>query len=164
METATEHSNGLEMAADSDQAAVGGSVPEAVGRPIVFLDDNEIFIRYVRAVAAVAKADVVALTCSRRLPAVLERHRPGTVITDLHMPCRDAIELLPLLKASGTVRHLVIVSGVQSPVLTTAARLARVWHSWTVETWTKPIRTAFLSDQLVAFSGRQSDNATPTPS
>ena len=128
---------------------------ERVGAPIVFLDDNEIFIRYVRAVATAAEANVVTLTDSWRLPSVLACHRPPTVITDLHMPCRDAIELLPVLAASEVVAHLVIVSGVQSPVLSAAAQLARARHSWTVETWTKPIRTAFLHERLAAFSGRR---------
>jgi DNA-binding NtrC family response regulator len=120
---------------------------------IIFLDDNEIFLRYVKAVSLSARATVIVLNNSQKLREVLRSHKPRTAIIDLHMPDRDAIELLPVLKAAGSVTHLVIVSGTRSPILNAAGRLAQEAHSWTVETWAKPIRTDFLRNRLEQFSG-----------
>ncbi|WP_366653558.1 hypothetical protein [Fodinicurvata sp. EGI_FJ10296] len=132
--------------------ALADPCPGRGGRSIVFLDDNDHFARYVDAVAVAAGVDLAALTRSERLAMVLDVYRPGTVITNVHMPCRDAVDLLPVLHAAGTVRRLVIVAGVDTPALKVAALRARRYGDWSVETWTKPLRTAYLFERFIDFA------------
>jgi two-component system KDP operon response regulator KdpE len=81
---------------------------------IVIVDDEAQIRRLLRAALDRSGYDCVEAQNARQLLDVLRTDKPDLVLLDLGLPDRDGIELIPLIKANGSARIVVITAREQT--------------------------------------------------
>jgi EAL domain-containing protein (putative c-di-GMP-specific phosphodiesterase class I) len=122
---------------------------DSVNRLLV-VDDEPGVLDFVAAVArSLDYAVASSRTASEFLPLV-DSFRPTLILLDLHLPDSDGVELLRLLGTRDCKAPIVLMSGVDERVLTTAHELGVARGLSMCGTLTKPVLVADLQKKLTA--------------
>ena len=117
---------------------------------LLVIDDEPDVAAFVAEVAGDLGFETRALSDPEQFEAELQRFSPTVIVLDLQMPNKDGIELLRLLADQCSPAEVIIASGMDSRVLTTAAELGRSLDLSIAATLAKPIAL----DQLEVILAR----------
>jgi CheY-like chemotaxis protein len=116
---------------------------------ILLLDDDPFMLDLLaEMIAGLGEHTVVRETDGRRALIELRLRPPQLVICDLSMPVMDGIDFLRLAAAQQYQGSVVLLSGVDNAVLTTAARLAQVQGLAILDACPKPMAIETLAGLL----------------
>lgn len=116
---------------------------------ILLLDDDAFMLELLAdMIAGLGEHTVVCETDGRRALIELRLRPPQLVICDLSMPVMDGIDFLRLAAAQQYQGCVVLLSGVDSAVLKTAARLAEAQGLAILDACAKPLSIEALGGLL----------------
>ena len=121
---------------------------------ILVVDDDPIFIAFVRDLARSIGHPVTLLSDPRQFWAIYERIKPTTVVLDVVMPEPNGVELLLWLAEQEVKPTVYLISGYDRLFLTTAGSLAKARGLPVAQCLTKPIESDHL---LQIFLGDGND-------
>lgn len=78
---------------------------------------------------------------------------PDVVICDLHMPGKDGFEVMEAISAAGYGGGVILLSGMSSRVLNSAALMGKFHHLNLLGVLQKPASKQALADALHKFAG-----------
>lgn len=127
---------------------------------ILLLDDDGFMLELLAdMIASLGEHEVLSETDGRRALVALRLRPPELLICDLSMPVMDGIDFLRLAAAQQYGGCVVLLSGVDSAVLKTAARLAEAQGLSILDACAKPLEI----DTLAALMARAAARCTPQP-
>ena len=106
---------------------------------LLVIDDEPDLAAFVAEVAGDLGFETRALSDPEAFVSELPRFNPTVIVLDLQMPRKDGIEILRLLSEQCCAADLLLVSGMDSRVLTTAAQLGRSLDLSIAAALTKPL-------------------------
>ena len=113
---------------------------------VLILDDDPFMLELVaEMIAALGEHTVISETDGRRALIELRLRPPDLLICDLAMPVMDGIDFLRLAAAQQFHGCIVLLSGVDTAVLKTAARLAEAQGLRILEACAKPLSPEVLA-------------------
>ncbi len=122
---------------------------------ILLLDDDAFMLELLAdMIAGLGEHTVVCETDGRRALIELRLRPPALVICDLSMPVMDGIDFLRLAAAQQYQGCVVLLSGVDSAVLKTAARLAEAQGLAILDACAKPMSMDTLGALLARAAAR----------
>jgi EAL domain-containing protein (putative c-di-GMP-specific phosphodiesterase class I) len=127
---------------------------------LLVVDDEPLTASVVGKVARLLGFDVITTDDPSDLRARLRSWRPDAIVLDLMMPGIDGFEVLGILKEESSNARILIVSGLDRPVIDAARDLAIKSGLQLVGILTKPFKIDALSGLLrAALSDREAVNA-----
>ncbi|OEZ52502.1 response regulator [Duganella sp. HH105] len=127
---------------------------------ILLLDDDGFMLELLAdMIASLGEHEVLSETDGRRALVALRLRPPELLICDLSMPVMDGIDFLRLAAAQQYGGCVVLLSGVDSAVLRTAARLAEAQGLSILDACAKPLEI----DTLAALMARAAARCAPQP-
>jgi CheY-like chemotaxis protein len=122
---------------------------------VLLLDDDAFMLELLAdMVTELGPHHVVRETDGRRALIELRLRPPELVICDLSMPVMDGIDFLRLAAAQQYTGCVVLLSGVDSAVLKTAARLAEAQGLAILDACPKPLEIETLAALLARAAAR----------
>ncbi len=115
---------------------------------LLVVDDEADICELVKDVAEGIGFEVAALTHADEFRTTYRDIAPTVIILDLHMPGTDGIELLRFLADDQVSAHILLVSGTDARVLSTARRLGKTHGLNMLGAMQKPIMVSDLEDFL----------------
>jgi EAL domain-containing protein (putative c-di-GMP-specific phosphodiesterase class I) len=127
---------------------------------LLVIDDEPLMASVVGKVARLLGFDVITTDDPSDLRTRLRSWRPSAIVLDLMMPGLDGFEVLGILKEEGSNARVLIVSGLDRPVIEAARDLAVRSGLQIVGVLTKPFEIDELSGLLrAALSDSEAVNA-----
>jgi len=105
---------------------------------LIVIDDDISFGNFVAQVAMGLDIDVDVVTSVKQFDTYYSRHNYDIVTTDLSMPNKDGIELIEDLAKLDCKAAIIIISGKESLLLTSAEKIAKQKGLNIVATLQKP--------------------------
>ena len=121
---------------------------DALPRLLVLDDETQIGLT-IRRVAEACDYDVQTTERASAFKTAYAKFPPDAIVLDLAVPDMDGIELLDWLADEGCAHPILIVSGLDRPVIETAKALGKARGLKIAGTMSKPIRTAELRTMLL---------------
>jgi CheY-like chemotaxis protein len=122
---------------------------------ILLLDDDAFMLELLaEMIAALGEHTVLRETDGRRALIELRLRPPQLVICDLAMPVMDGIDFLRLAAAQQYAGCVLLLSGVDSAVLRTAARVAEAQGLAILDACAKPMSSETLAALLARAEAR----------
>ena len=132
----------------------GGPVGELAGLTVLVVEDERDSLELVQQVLAETGAHLVCATSGQEALRMIERHRPGLLISDIGMPVMDGFELIRQVRALRDPR----AAGLPAIALTAFSRREdqqRAMEAGFDEFMAKPLRPALLLQSVVAMARRR---------
>lgn len=123
----------------------------SAARRMVVVDDEPAVGRLIQSVAQGCGYDVTCTSDAARFRDAFAAIDPDAIVLDLSMPDVDGIELLRFLASAGCRAAILIISGFDSRVLDTAARLGAAMGLSIAGTLVKPMRVAEIRAAILAL-------------
>jgi EAL domain-containing protein (putative c-di-GMP-specific phosphodiesterase class I) len=120
---------------------------------LLIVDDEPKFCAFVERVAARIGLQSKSITETSRFLEILAEYSPTVLMMDLRMPGSDGIQLLHLLRDQGCKANIILASGMDAKVLSTADRLARSHRLRVAGVLKKPIKLEALKRMLLEAAG-----------
>lgn len=118
---------------------------------IIVIDDDNFMIKIVtRLLASMGQNDVNSATNGKAAVKLMAGDKFDLVISDLNMPGMDGIELLRHMADMEHRPSVILMSGVDKKILTSAERLAKVHQLSLLGTMAKPVKR----DELERLIGK----------
>jgi len=122
---------------------------------LLVIDDEPDMAAFVAEVAGDLGFEARKLSDPAAFEAEVARFNPTVIVLDLQMPKRDGIELLRFLSEQCCAAELIIASGMDSRVLTTAAQLGRSLDLSIAAALTKPVALDVLEVTLARLKRQE---------
>jgi EAL domain-containing protein (putative c-di-GMP-specific phosphodiesterase class I) len=127
---------------------------------LLVIDDEPLMASVVGKVARMLGFDVITTDDPSDLRTRLRAWQPSAIVLDLLMPGLDGFEVLGILKEEGSTARILIVSGVDYPVIEAARNLAARYGLRIAGVLSKPFELDALSGLLrAALSDSEQVNA-----
>jgi CheY-like chemotaxis protein len=120
-------------------------------RRLLAVDDNPDSAELIARVASKLGYETRSVIEPRDIPAILGAWQPDVLTLDLCMPEEDGVNVLAMLKKNGFTGRVIIISGQDSWLRKTAARLAEAHGLTVVDDLSKPVELKSLRDLLVSL-------------
>lgn len=120
---------------------------------LLIVDDEPQFCSFVERVAARVGLQARSVTDSSEFLEVLKEYVPSVLMMDLRMPGADGIQLLQQLKDFGCKANIILASGMDQKVLSTADRLGRSHQLRMSGFLRKPVKLQVLKRMLREAAG-----------
>jgi EAL domain-containing protein (putative c-di-GMP-specific phosphodiesterase class I)/CheY-like chemotaxis protein len=117
---------------------------------LLIVDDEPSVVAFVATVARRFDYAVASARTASEFLHLVDTFRPTLILMDLHLPDNDGVELLRLLGARGCKASIVVVSGMDERVLTTAHEIGMTRGLTMCGTLTKPVALVDLQSKLAA--------------
>lgn len=127
---------------------------------VLILDDDPDICEFISAVAAESGLQPTAVTDPLKFREGYTRCDPGLVVTDLHMPHLDGVEVLRFLADDKSAAKVILLSGVDPKVIASAKKLALSFGLDVLGALQKPPGVAELR---ALFDRAKSGSPHPTP-
>ncbi|MDC8756451.1 response regulator [Janthinobacterium fluminis] len=128
------------------------STPSALSALHVLLVDDDSFMLelLVTMLRKIGVSRIVQASDGQRALAAFEpgRARPDLIICDIHMPGKDGFQVMEEIGARGYRGGVVLLSGMTSRVLNSAALMGRFHHLNVLGVLQKPVSREALADLL----------------
>ncbi|MQA40439.1 response regulator [Rugamonas aquatica] len=122
---------------------------------VLLLDDDGFMLELLAdMIASLGEHEVLRETDGRRALVELRLRPPELLICDLSMPVMDGIDFLRLAAAQQYSGCVVLLSGVDSAVLKTAARLAEAQGLAILDACAKPLDIDVLAALMARAAAR----------
>jgi CheY-like chemotaxis protein len=115
---------------------------------LLIMDDESKFCAFVEKAAARVGFDAKSLTDPAQFIQTLKDFSPSALVVDLKMPGLDGVQLLHRMKKEGCDARIILVSGMDQRVLSTAEKLGRSHGLNIVGVLQKPVKLAELQALL----------------
>lgn len=115
---------------------------------LLIMDDESKFCAFVEKAAARVGFDARSLTDPSQFIRTINSFRPSVLVIDLKMPGLDGVQLLQSMKDEACDARIILVSGMDQRVLSTAERLGRSHGLNVLGTLQKPVKLAKLQTLL----------------
>jgi len=115
---------------------------------LLIVDDESKFCAFVEKAAARVGLAAKYLTDPSQFIRTLKDFSPSALVIDLKMPGFDGVQLLQRLKEEGCEARIILVSGMDQRVLSTAEKLGRTHGLNIVGVLQKPVKLAELQALL----------------
>jgi EAL domain-containing protein (putative c-di-GMP-specific phosphodiesterase class I)/ActR/RegA family two-component response regulator len=115
---------------------------------LLVIDDNAVFRGTVMRIAELAGYEVTTTSDVTVARAIVASWRPGVVVLDLSMPTTDTVHLLRQLGAEACPAQVILTSGLDGGLLTSAMDVARKHGLKTAGVLAKPFRPQSCRDLL----------------
>lgn len=116
---------------------------------LIIVDDEPAVGAFIERVAKMCGFVVLAAETGDAFRQMVEKQDAEVIVIDLCMPGSDGVELLSFLGDRSSSAAIIIMSGVDTRVLDTAARLGRARGLKIVSALAKPVRAAELRKHLL---------------
>ena len=130
----------------------------------MIVDDERFVVKLVtRQLAGLGYTDVIGWSSAREVLAELARGHdlPDVLLCDLQMPDMDGVELIRHLASEGFTGSLVLMSGEDEQILSTAGRFAAASGIHVAGALRKPMATIALQEAVNAHLARTPGRARP---
>lgn len=114
----------------------------------IVIDDEEALCGYVRKVAEAQGYKVTTTTGAKEFLRAFDADPPDVVIMDIILPDMDGIELIQQLSDHDCTAAIIVISGYEQLYIGLAEKLGSAKNLNIVDTFTKPVRLAALSEAL----------------
>jgi CheY-like chemotaxis protein len=121
----------------------------ANSRRLLAVDDNPDSAELIARVASKLGYETRSIVEPRQLPQILGEWQPDVLTLDLCMPEEDGVNVLSMLKKNGFTGRVIIISGQDTWLRKTAARLAEAHGLTVVDDLSKPVELKSLRDLLL---------------
>jgi EAL domain-containing protein (putative c-di-GMP-specific phosphodiesterase class I) len=111
---------------------------------LLVMDDEPQICSFIENVASRLGFEVTCLVDSIRFMETLKAFAPSAIITDLKMPGCDGVRLLQSMKDADCQAQVIVISGMDQRVLSTAEKLGRSHGLKMVGVLQKPVKLADL--------------------
>lgn len=130
-------------------------------QPVVIIDDDAAYLELLQCALA---AHQVEVTCFQEIsaPQVAELLPAKLLVLDLYMPSMDGIEVIRQLARHRFTGAIILLSGQDQAVLTSAQELAHAHGLRVIHTFCKPVSLRELSQAVLESLMQQPKNAVPT--
>lgn len=118
---------------------------------LLFVDDEIEICKIVEEVAAINDYEVTAVTSAEDFRAAYQSVDPSLIIIDLHLQGEDGVQLLRFLDHELCRTPIILISGYDDKILTTAMLLGQSYGLKTPETLHKPLKIAQFSSVLQKY-------------
>ena len=125
--------------------------PDTAPRRLLAVDDNPDSAELIARVASKLGYETRSIVEPREIPAILGEWQPDVLTLDLCMPEEDGVNVLAMLKKNGFTGRVIIVSGQDTWLRKTAARLAEAHGLTVVDDLSKPVELKSLRDLLLGL-------------
>lgn len=115
---------------------------------LLIVDDEPRFCAFVEKAAARVGFDAKSLTDPSQFVRTFKDYSPSALVVDLKMPGFDGVQLLQRMKDEGCDARIILVSGMDQRVLSTAEKLGRSHGLNIVGVLQKPVKLAELQALL----------------
>lgn len=115
---------------------------------LVVVDDEQAFCRFVRKAAKRAGYEVTTANSAEEFLSVLDADPPDVIVMDILMPDMDGFELIQQLSDRHCTASIFVISGYENLYLEMAKKYCQAMNLNIVDTFTKPVPLAVLSEAL----------------
>ena len=120
-------------------------------KKLLVIDDEPAITRLIKRIAETCGFAALATSDPLQFKQEVAGGDPDVICLDLAMPYVDGIEVLGFLAARNCQSRLLIISGFDAGLVSSALRLAQSRGLNVVGTISKPIRIDVLREQLLAI-------------
>jgi EAL domain-containing protein (putative c-di-GMP-specific phosphodiesterase class I)/CheY-like chemotaxis protein len=117
---------------------------------LLVVDDEPGVVAFIAAAARRLDYAVASTGNPAEFLSLVDTFRPTLILMDLHLPDTDGVELLRMLVARGCKEPILLMSGVDERVLTTAYELGQTHGLSMYGTLSKPMMLSDLQTKLAA--------------
>jgi len=117
---------------------------------VLIVDDEPGVVEFIAAVAANLDYSVASAGTAAEFLTLVDTFRPTLIVLDLHLPDTDGLELLRLLAARDCSSPVLLMSGVDERVLSTAYELGMSYGLTMCGKLPKPVLAHDLQNKLAA--------------
>ncbi len=115
---------------------------------LIVVDDEEALCGYVRKVAEAKGYKVTTTTDGKEFLRAFDADPPDVIIMDIILPDMDGLELIQQLSDRDCTAAIIVISGYKQLYIGLAEKLGSAKNLNIVDTFTKPVRLAALSEAL----------------